>query len=436
MTHVAIITTFAEILEAFSLCRVAASQIDMLRRHGYKVSFVAADGCVPTGVFGHPHVEQHRVPPEILSNEADAVDRPAAFRNAVDHIKGRLRPVLSRCDVAITHDILLIWHHLSYNVACRELAIEFPHVQWLHWIHSAPEAHREFPRGDVRNARFTSFPNGLFVYPNRVDAPRVAWQFGVGEASIRVVPHAIDLAEAFNFHPISRALADRFRLYDPDIVGIYPARLDRGKQAEKVVRVFAELKRAGSSVRLLLMNFHSTGMHFIRYREEILVEAAALGLTPDEVVFTNSLTELPGLSADTVRRMAIELPHRVVMDLFHLTDVYIHPSASETYSLVCQEAAMTGNILVLNADFPAMREVYGDNAVYAKFSSTQFQTRFTPNEQAYHAELARDISVLLESYPTAGQRRRIRQARNPDAVFRDWMKPLLDEAMRGVARAG
>jgi glycosyltransferase involved in cell wall biosynthesis len=436
VTHIAVITTFAEIFEAFSLCRVAASQVDMLRRHGHQVTFVATEGCPSRGAFAHPDIANVRIPYAVLVSEQDALDRPAAFREDVDYIKGKLRPVLATCAVAITHDILLIWHHLAYNVACRELALEFPRVRWLHWIHSAADTNRDYPRGDPRATRFIPFPHAQFVYPNAVDAPRVARQFGVPEHDVRVVPHAMDVAETFDFHPISRALVHRFRLYEPDIFAIYPARLDRGKQAEKIVRLFAELKRAGASVRLLLLNFHSTGEHFIYYRDEILAEAATLGLDGDDVVFTNALRELPPIAPAEMRRAAIEMPHRVVMDLFHLSDIYVHPSASETYSLVCQEAAISGNLLVLNDDFPAMREVYGDEALYVKFSSTLFHTIHTPNENAYYAEVARDILTLLDTYPTLAQRRRIRRTRNPDAVFQQYLQPLLDEILAEVAKAG
>lgn len=436
MTHVAVITTFAEIFEAFSLCRVAESQVDMLRRHGYRVTFVATEGCPSTGAFAHPAIAQVRMPYAVLVSEQDVLDRPAAFRNDVDYIKGRLRPVLATCDVAITHDILLIWHHLAYNVACRELALEFPRVRWLHWIHSAADISRDYPRGDPRATRFMPFPHAQFVYPNAVDAPRVARQFGVPDHDVRVVPHAMDVVDALDFHPISRALVQRFHLYEPDVFAIYPARLDRGKQAEKIVRLFAELKRAGASVRLLLLNSHSTGEHFVHYRDEILAEAATLGLGGDDVVFTNALRELPPIGAAEMRRMSIEMPHRVVMDLFHLSDIYVHPSASETYSLVCQEAAISGNLLVLNDDFPAMREVYGDDALYVKFSSTHFHTIHTPSEHAYYAQVARDILTLLDTYPTLAQRRRIRRTRNPDAVFTQFLRPLLDEVVAGVAMAG
>jgi glycosyltransferase involved in cell wall biosynthesis len=217
---------------------------------------------------------------------------------------------------------------------------------------------------------------------------------------------------------------------------VYPARLDRGKQAERAVRLFAELKRAGASVALVIANFHSTGAHFVRYREEIAVEAARLGLTTREVIFTSNLPPLLGVPAPMMTRTAIELPHRVVQDLFRLTNVYVHPSASETYSLVCQEAAMAGNLLVLNEDFPAMRELYGDAAFYVHFCSAQTATSYQPSEAAYLREVAREILDQFDLNPTLAQRTRIRQTRNLGVVYAAHFGPLLEGVRGSAGRTG
>ncbi|MGQ0641883.1 MAG: glycosyltransferase [Gemmatimonadaceae bacterium] len=433
--RVAVVTTFVEQFEAFSLCNVVATQLEMLRRAGHDVTVVACDGFAGRGVFSSPSFRQLRMPVLHVQREADMLDRPAAFRGDVDFIKGRLRLAVACSDVVMTHDILYLAQHLTYNVACRELALEFPHVRWLHWIHSAPEGHKTFGRGDPRAARFTPFPFGTLVYPNATDAARLARQFAVPDDAVAVVPHPVDLAETFDFHPLSRALLEYCTLDNADVVAIYPVRLDRGKQPEKIVRLFAELKRAGASVRLLVLNFHSTGAHFIQYRNEIRAEAERLGLAPAELVFTNDLPALVGVPDTIMRRAAVEVPRRVVQDLFRLTNIYVHPSASETYSLVCQEAAAAGNLLVLNDDFPAMREIYGESAMYVKFSSAWFYTTYQPSEQAYYADVAREILAQLEYTPTLAQRTRVRQTCNLRAVYERSFGPLLEGTWQG-RRAG
>ena len=425
MRRVAVITTFADLFEAFSLCEVVRMQLKSLLGAGYYTTLVACDGFSPNGMFGHPMLRHTLLPRYHIERDEEALERSEEFRAHVDAIKERLAPVLDEVDVAITHDIVYLTHHLAYNQACRELAEERPRLRWLHWIHSAPAERKSFPDDDVRSARFRPFPNSLFVYPNSYDVVRLARQYAIAQESVRVVPHPLDYEETFDFHAVTRALLRAYDLYSPAILGVYPLRLDRGKQPEKAVRLFAELKAAGQSVRLIVASFHSTGGRFVEYREELRDEALRLGLTDDEVVITSRLDGLPGIDDEDMARYRVELPRKVVMDLFHLTNVYVHPSASETYSLVCQEAAACGNVLFLNDDFPPMRDLHGADAVYVKFCSSLFHTTYQPSESAYYRDVAREVVHVIQSERAVRQKTRLRRTRNLGAVFRDHLEPLL-----------
>jgi glycosyltransferase involved in cell wall biosynthesis len=425
MKRVAVITTFADVFEAFSLCEVVRMQIKSLLGAGYYTTLVACDGFRPEGMFAHPLLRHGLLPRYHLERDEQVVERPEEFRANVDAIKARLAPILDEVDVAITHDIVYLTHHLAYNQACRELGAERPQLRWLHWIHSAPALHCSLPDDDARSARFKPFPGSLLVYPNAYDVARLGRQYAVGQECIRVVPHPLDYEETFDFHAVTRALMRAYDLYSPAILGVYPLRLDRGKQPEKAVRLFAELKAAGQSVRLIVASFHSTGDRFVGFREELRDEALRLGLADDEVVFTSRLDTLPGIDDEAMARYRVELPRKVVMDLFHLTNVYVHPSASETYSLVCQEAAACGNVLFLNDDFPPMRDLHGADALYVKFCSTLFRTSYQPSEMAYYRDVAREIVHVLQTERAVRQKTRLRRTRNLGTVFRDHFEPLL-----------
>lgn len=426
MSRIAVVTSFVDLFDGFSLCRVVGDQLTMLLDAGHEVTFVAADGCHPVGTFADPRLAQARIPYVNVTDEELFAQRPPTVRRDIESIRSRLQPVVAASDVVITHDLVYLAQFLAYNVACRALATAFPRVRWLHWIHSEPRPHRRLPPHDLRAARYRPFPNGTLVYPNGTDAGRVAAQYGTDASGVAVVPHAIDLPRALGFHPVSRAIVERFDALAPEVVGVYPVRLYRLKQVEKVIRLFAELKRAGASVLLLVLNALSGDEASVGYRNELAAEASALGLTEREVAFSATFSQLPGLSTEECARCQIELPHRVVMDLFQISNLYVHASASETYSLVCQEAAAAGNLLVLNDDLPAMREIYGDPALYAHFCSTQRHTTYRPSESAYLAQLARAILNQLAASPLVVQRGRIRRFRNPRAVYAEHVRPLLE----------
>ena len=101
-----------------------------------------------------------------------------------------------------------------------------------------------------------------------------------------------------------------------------------------------------------------------------------------------------------------------------------------------QPAAMAGNLLVLNEDFPAMRELYGDAALYVHFCSSQRTTTYDPDENAYYREVAREILDQLYFTPTLTQRTRIRQTRNLRAAYDTHFGPLLEATRASAGREG
>jgi hypothetical protein len=364
-----------------------------------------------------------------MERDSEAV-ATEGYSNMVKSVVAALRPLLSKIDVAITHDFAYLPQYLVYNQACRDLASEFPNVTWLHFVHSAPWPNPQYATEDPRSVRFKPFANSWLLYPNAYDIPRVAAQYGVDTRAIKVVPHALDWEVDFRFHPLTRALIQEYDLYSPDVFAIYPIRMDRGKRPEELVRLFGALKSRGASVVLLIINFHSNLQRFIDYRDELIRERQGLGLTDREVVFTNQIQSLPGISDSLLENYRFEFPHQVVLDLFHLTNIYVHPSASESYSLVCQEAVACGNMLFLDRALPAMRSLYGTDANYLEFSNSGQQASAHGGRKSSYGEAADRIVSLLHTEAAVRQRTRLRQERNPRTVFRAWLEPLLYVAPR------
>jgi len=119
------------------------------------------------------------------------------------------------------------------------------------------------------------------------------------------------------------------------------------------------------------------GDRFQKYIDELLELSKLLGLE-GKVNFTSRLD-------DTCNN---GIPRNNVMELMDIANVYIHPSTVETYSLVVHEAILRGKLVVLNADFPPMRELFGQHALYMNFSSDRYKTTYSPDEQSYWSDEA------------------------------------------------
>ena len=188
------------------------------------------------------------------------------------------------------------------------------------------------------------------------------------------------------------------------------------------IKTAAGIKRNNRSVRLIVADFHSTGGDKVTYRNELKSMAITEGLNDFDVIFTSDFRPETKLSC----------PREMMRDLFLLSNVYIHPSVSETYSLTTQEAALCGNLLILNYDFPPMLSIYGPNALYYKFSSNLdvlsgldgVTTTKYDNEKGYFDDLAMSIIYQVENNRVLAMKDKTRKERNIDVVFKKYLEPL------------
>jgi len=207
----------------------------------------------------------------------------------------------------------------------------------------------------------------------------------------------------------------------------YPGRIDRGKQVDCAIRLVAALKARGRTVRFVIAGFFASGPERALERDDLCNLGRSLGLDEDELCFIHDLAGDPALGPHDPEALMSEVPHRVVMDLFRLTTIYVHASVSETLSLVTQEAAASGALLVLNDNAPAMREIYGPDAIWLSFGSPYQLPDHPDGTDAYFAHAAEAVLARLESETTLRQRTRIRRVCGPAAVFSRHLAPLLAE---------
>jgi glycosyltransferase involved in cell wall biosynthesis len=367
------------------------------------------------------------------------VKKDPTFDEDVSRLTEALDPILAETDIVLSHDIVYQPAALKHNFAARKVAEKYPNIKWLHWIHSATAPYTLSMLLGVFTDEYinlvkTAFPNSFYVFFNDYSKPRIANNFNVDESLVKTVHHPIDVAGFLDLDPNVAKLMKEKSLLSADAIAVYPCRLDRGKQVEYVIKTMAMLKEFNMSIRVIVVDFHSTGGDKVTYRDQLKNLAIDFGLNAQEITFTSEYCEAWHVSA----------PHKVVRDLMLLSNVFIMPSVSESYSLVTQEAAFLGKVIVLNFDFPPFRDIFGPNAIFRKYSSNidimngmdgNTTTAYGPDkaseqerlsyERNYHRETAGMIAYRLRNYDNLAMQTRIRQTRNLDAVFKKELEPLM-----------
>ena len=435
--RIAIATNFSDADPAYSLNRCVQDQIAMLRIGGYDPVVVVAESFQPKERY--LEAELRRIPNVPCHND---IKKDPTFDDDVAKLVDAFRIAFKDIDIVLTHDFVYQPAALKHNMACRKIAEEMPNLRWMHWIHSATPPYtlaqlRPFFQEEYLKLIDKPFPNSYYISFNNILAPSIATNFNVLRENVKVVPHPTDVCRYFDFDPIVTRMVAEKRLLDADATCVCPIRLDRGKQVEYVIKTMACMKDFGMNVRCIVADFHSTGGDKVVYRELLHKIGIEWGLNNEELIFTSEFDE----------KWRVEVPWNVMRNLYTLSNVYINPSVSETYSYTAQEAGMTGAVMVLNADYPPMRDIYGANAIYRKYSSnfdvmadennaytasTHTETKYGPAnvedrtafERAYHHETAGMIVKHLLGDPSLAMQTFLRKNRNLDYVFHHYLEPL------------
>lgn len=418
--RIAMLTTFHGYLDSYSLCRIAKMQLKMLHKNGYQCRFLFRGG--DSEEWAKWTDDIRRIPDFIVDNDGSTKDMEKRSGKKPEEMimetLAALEKELKDVEVVITQDLIFQPSNFVQDQAAALFAEKHPEVLWLHWIHSATS-----PR-DLGKRANTRYPNGYVVYPNSWDVPRVAKNFGVEEALVKVVPHATDFEDFFKLHPLTVQMIEEKGLLDAEVVGCYPLRLDRGKQPEFAIRIFSQIKRQmRRSIRFVIADFQSTGGDKVKFREELKELIVDLGMNANECFFMSEFDQ----------SCHLETPYEVIRDLMLLSNVYIHPSRSETYSLTVQEARICKNLLVLNFDFPAMRSIYGDAALYRKFGAAvnpvegtdgNINVSYGEGVDRWCGDAAANIVFWLDNQPVLRGATETRMNKNIYSVFKRFYEPL------------
>lgn len=437
MKRVAMLTTFYDTTTGYSLVTVTETLLRMLLDHGYEPPVVLVQDQFTRDASGHessvpfkgegppsvwnPQTVDLRVAVPPLALTSDLADD---FEDRVDRIQRALERHLDGVDVCITQDIILQDWYKEHNVAMRRYAETRPDLLWLHWIHSCPT-----PTDDTKypwNCRYTP-PPGYIVYPNERDRALVCRTYHLHGQEWRVkvcrAGHAIDPLLAWPYSDLTKDLVRQSDLLAGDIACVYPVRLDKGKQVEKIIRLLAGCKKHGYDPRLLICDWQSAGPDFQTYKDLLLDLARELGLTGKVAVSSRIRDDC-----------SQGVPRRTVLELMRLCNVYVHPSRSETYSLVVHEAILQGNLVVLNNSFPAMRELFGNSALYMDFGSERFNVEYHPSEQKFWDDQAVTLIAELKQNRALQAKMKAIKQWSPKAQWREF-EHLLYLRPQGISRA-
>lgn len=421
--RVYVLTNFSTFLRSYSPIIVVGEQLKMLSRAGYEPVLIVSDGWDPPEDTIFAKIKTEYLSP-VAYQDPPVINE--MFREDVDLITQQLNDIIEDNSVVITHDLIFLPDYTKHHLAARRVAETKNTIRWIHWVHSATGPNtlikeRAMYGEEYKKLLQSKFPNSIIAYPNAEDIPRVARNFGYEEFEVVEVPHSTDPTEGL--HPLVQRLYDEKRLGSAEVLIVAPMRLDRGKAPQMIVHTVAGCVAEGISAHVVFCDFQSTGGDKVTLREECKELAERLGVA-DSVTFLSEFDDLA----------AMEVSHDIILDLFTLSNIFILPSRSETYSLVAQEAMLKGNLCIMNRDFPAFRQIYGKKAIYRQFDGAEvgldgydgkIDTTHSDTEDYFRKAIAIPIMGWIGNDKVLSGKTWVRTRRNPDYIFKHHIEPLI-----------
>lgn len=444
MVKVALLTTLDCLPPMYGLVPVIVNQLKMLSKyHDDEVGLFIMEGSeakkdwrgMPPNIKLEPFVpfmhlydyaaegspkQEFDVPAEGIHH--DGINRNETnFDKQVRLIVDSLENRLMYYDVVITHDIMFQGWFLPHNAACRIVGGHYPKIKWIHWCHSGPSIWGPSLTKGVNKYRFSGMQNSIFVSPNEAMAPGFAKMYNVPRNLIKVVYHIFEPTSFFKFNPISTALVEKHNLLNADVLAVWATRIDhlQGKGIPFAVNFMANLNRLCNAKLMFLNSWSSTdaGRNSIKAIRKIADEK---GLPPENLGFSSELDE----------KWENGVPPEVVHDLLQISNLFIFPSSSETFSYSLAEAAVSKNLLLLNQNLEVMTELAGDTAEYVKTMSDYAGKKITEDykdgEDGYCAARADEVWTQIKTNKVLmAQRRWLRDFR-AQSIWEEQMKPLIE----------
>lgn len=425
---IALLTCFRTLSCTYSLANVVAKHIEMLLDHDYEVTLFVCEGCNREQAL--PIYQDHRLHwGEIAASyEGESIplaDYYAPHQPLPDHFSHWLSTIteslcqaLQHMSLCIIHDIHFQKSNAIYHLALREALTILPPLPIIAFTHSYPY----FRPADIPDSslpHFTALPHTLYAYPTQSGLCRLSEQYDIPEAFCRPVYHP-----SLSLHSLEvKKIAQAVDLFTPELLIIYPARLTPAKKQDKIIALSGALKLAGNlSIQLIFCDTKGDTQEAITYKKELYQLAANYGLTPSELLFTSDIGFKNGLS------------HESILELFGLSNLFILPSISESFSLILLEAAARGNFLVYNENVPALLELgtllHGYPLHWeAREDHYTILPSYDPSEASYYGHHATHILKAMHQCPILHAKTVVRRRFNAEWIWHHQMAPLLEDAL-------
>lgn len=391
---------------------VMEAQARSLLEHGYRVKVI-----VGKGEPFHPEIEFVLIPEIYSLHPENLVVKEAIFKGDKTPLKSykikleeKIRESIEDTDVVIIHNCLTMPFNLGLTWALYSLA-ETEKKKFIVWVHDSPffdPSYKPFlesinPREHPWNLLRKFSSRVKYVVISLLRRRQLAELYGIPEGEIRVVPDGVDVGKFLGLSPEGIEIYKKFKFYQIDLVGLFPARLIKRKNMELAIKIFSRLNKRGKKSLLLVTGPFDPHRAGEKYFLQLKNLARELGVEK-EIAF---LCELP-----TQDGKPFQVGMHLLRDLYLLSDFLILTSYQEGFGIPLLEAGLT-RVPIFCTDIQPLPEVGGKEAHYFRLDDSP-------------EKIAGMILEVTEKDPRLNMFKKVIRNYTWDVVFLKHLQPLIE----------
>jgi mannosylglucosylglycerate synthase len=380
--------------------------IGLLCARGFEVAVVAGRASERAEVCVVPEIDAAGA--ENARIEAELADGAVTlrFHQSRLSIMEQLQPLAENAEVLIAHNAFTLHFNLPLTAALWQIASDRRDGSTIAWCHDLawtnplyiPTLRQGYPWDLIR----TPAPNVRYVTVSHQRQEQLAGLWEEKGRKIEMIPNGVDVPSFLRLSLEVTEIANRYRLFDRDVVLLLPARLTRRKNVETAIHATRSLKERGLDVLFLVTGPiapHHPGRSR-SYLDQLKALRSELGVEKEVIFLADELGRNPG--------------EETVSQLYSLADALLYPSAQEGFGLPILEAGLA-RVPAIVSDIPVFREVGGKDV-----------WTFPVDEPA--DRIAGQVVHVLRQ-PSSRLYRRVLRDYRWDAIVDQKIVPLLRRAM-------
>lgn len=390
---------------------VIKAHLNVFIQAGYACTVIAGRGDITALPPGADFIEIPEIDsqyPEVIrvSQVLETGKVPNNYKTLESQLADRLRPVLSKFDHLIIHNVFTKHFNLPLTGALHHLLDEGVIRNAIAWCHdftwTSPSSRSKVFPGYPWDLLRTKRSDCVYVAVSKERQQTLAELFECPMDEIKVVYNGVDLDEVLGLSELGKNLVKKLGFLSSDINILMPVRVTKAKNIEFAMEVVTSLKSRGLAPVLVItgppdphdvdsMNYYQS-LRELRDRLEI-TDAVRF-------IFESGPEGEP-----------FYIDEKVVGDLYRVSDVMFMPSHREGFGMPVLEAGLAG-LQILSRAVPAAQELAQEES-----------TIFNPDADA--DQVSTLLLQLLERSSTSRLRQRVRKKYTWQAIFDGEIQPLL-----------